>query len=173
MSQDRPTVLPRGESILSTKREDGGTTRNAFRRAVSLRACASGRDIAATSTRRLATPDRTRTVLAVFVGEGAACTPFRADRCLYSGLHRTPSCEFPRRLAALPEARLLFRVPHPARQRWGELLRARSPSCGLPWSSPRSSITMCSTDFCFPPLRSTSTHVSVATGFSPELALRP
>jgi len=102
MSQDRPTVLPLGESILSTMRENGGTTQNAFRRVVFLRACADGRGIAATATQRLATPDRTHIVPACFMSEGSACTPVRADGCSYNRQRKRTTCEFPRVRPAYP-----------------------------------------------------------------------
>jgi len=60
---------------------------------------------------------------------------------------------FPRELSIPPEAKPLFRAHHRPRQRCGGLLRASSPSFGLPCGLPRSTSTMIATDFCFPLLR--------------------
>jgi len=85
--------------------------------------------------------------------QGTTRAPVRSGACLYTRLRGTSSAQaFPARSRSHPK-QTPFKAHPRARQRHGDLLRASSPSCRLPFSALRSTSPMRTADFCFPLLR--------------------
>jgi len=126
-SPHRPPPRESKSSLLP--RENGGTTRDAFRRAVSpvsFRMSTmrfSNGDLMPCDTRQ----DR-RSCPARLTARSAFRTPVRSSACLYMRLCGASSSRaFPTRTHTPPEAELLFRARYLPRQRRGSSLRASSP----------------------------------------------